>query len=258
MKVNRYDKPHYYHIAFDRLYESERRMIESCFIKHVSFPVKSVLEAACGTGRLLVDLPKHGYQVTGYDLSPEMVAYSIKRVTEADLHDSVTVVHGDMAAIEFDQKFDAALNLINSIGYLLEDEDILSHLRHTGDSIRSGGIYVVHLGCAPEHDKAGSTSWEIDLDGVSGTAAWGTARFDRNRKLVYEYFKMDANDNGTRVSFKDDHILRLWLYEDIQKLIKESGKFRLEEIYDEDGKSVDLDSNITGSMGNLFYVLKRL
>jgi len=48
------------------------------------------------------------------------------------------------------------------------------------------------------------------------------------------------------------------LYEDIQKLIKESGKFRLEAIYDEDGKSVDLDANITGSMGNLFYVLKRL
>ena len=254
MSDDLYSKPRYYHLAFQEAFKHEIRAIKDCFSQHVSFPVERVMEAACGTGRMLVALPSLGYHVTGYDQSAEMVDYSITRAKKAGFEESVAVVQGDMASITFDKKFDAAINLINSIGYLRSDEDILSHLRNTADALNSGGIYLVCLGCAD--DETGSDSWSIEADDVKGTATWGVTKSDTEKKLSFQFFQLEADDAGTEVSFRDEHILRLWFYDDFKRLVSESGKFVLEAIYDEDGTSIPPETNITGEMGNLFYVLK--
>ncbi|MBU8932709.1 MAG: class I SAM-dependent methyltransferase [candidate division Zixibacteria bacterium] len=254
MNDDLYSKPRYYHLAFQEAYKYEKRTIKDCFSRHVSFPVKRVMEVACGTGRMLVALPPLGYHVTGYDLSTEMVEYSIERTRKAELEESVIVVQGDMASITFDDKFDAAINLINSIGYLHSDEDILSHLRNTADALNSGGVYLVCLGCGD--DEPGSGSWPIKGNNVKGTATWGVTKSDTEKKLSYQYFQMEVVDNSTEVSFRDEHILRLWSYDDFKRLVKESGRFVLEAIYDEGGKPVPPETNITSETGNLFYVLK--
>ena len=62
--------------------------------------------------------------------------------------------------------FDAALNSINSIGYLHSDDEIVSHLRATGSSLRQNGIYIVHLNFAHEGVLPDGDHWTLERGGI--------------------------------------------------------------------------------------------
>ncbi|MBN2564948.1 MAG: class I SAM-dependent methyltransferase [Candidatus Eisenbacteria bacterium] len=256
-----YNLPHYYDIAFSWDIEPEVAFLEAIFMEHVPFPVERILEPACGTGRFLRTLPLHGYTVTGYDASPVMLDYARTALEDAGLARPVTLRQAEMQTASFDREFDAALNSINSIGYLLDDGDIVSHLRLTGQALKPGGVYVVHLSCAwdgrPDMDQ---NTWEMERDGVKVRTTWTIESEDRDARRSHHVCTMEIEEHGKRRVLVDRHTLRLWIYEELREFIARSGTFELKAIYDESPRhqSVQLDSHINGEMGNLYYVLSAL
>lgn len=246
-KEKLYHLPEYYDIAFSWDISKEIEFLVDLFKRHVPFEVKNILEPACGTGRFLVNLPKYGYHMLGYDNSPKMVAYAKKRIADTGLQKMSTVIVDDMKSAKFDKKFDAAINLINSIGYLLSDDDILTHLRNTGESLRSEGIYVVQLACAWDklepHEEEG---WIMERNGIRVKTIWDIEKEDKEKKLSYQVCKMEIDDHGKHILIEDHHTLRLWLFEDLKSLIRRSEKFELEAIYDEKHKQISLNSHKVG------------
>ena len=254
-----YNLPKYYGVAFSWDISSEIEFFREVFKRHVPFCVKNILEPACGTGRFLINLPKHGYNITGYDKNPKMVAYARKRIADLGLQDRAIVVRNDMKSAEFDAKFDAAVNSINSIGYLLSDNDIISHFHHTGNSLRRGGVYIVHLACAwnkLETDE--DEGWTIEKDGIRVKTIWIIKKEDKQKKLSYQICKMEIDDHGQHFSLEDHHTLRLWFFDDLKELIRKSEKLKLAAIYDEKHRQISLNTKISGELGNLYYVLKVL
>jgi len=153
-KPNLYDLPRIYHAAFSNLEPAETAMIKRVFLTHSQFPVTSILEPACGTGRALVDLALLGYRITGYDRSTAMVAYSNERIRSAGLEKLARATLGDMATTKVEGTFDSAIILINSLGYLVSDEDVVNHLRNTAACLKTGGLYLVHLGLTQKDSVA--------------------------------------------------------------------------------------------------------
>lgn len=259
VKEKLYNLPQYYDIAFSWDITSEINFFRDCFKKYVPFAVKSILEPGCGTGRFLVSLPKYGYKVTGYDNNPKMVAYAKKRILEAGLEDVATVLLQNMRTAKFKANFAAAINMLNTLGYLLSDDEITAHFRNTGESLRSGGIYIIQLACAWDKLKVeGNGGWTIKRDGVRVKTIWEIERQDREKKLSYQVCKMDIDDHGKHIVLEDRHRLRLWYFEDLRSLLHKSGKFKLEAIYNQKYKQIPLTTRISGELGNLYYVLKVL
>ena len=261
MSEELYNLPLYYDIAFSWDIEPEIEFFGNLFRDHVPFPVERMLEPACGAGRFLVTLPKHGYHVTGYDASPAMLDYARGKVEEAGTAGDVTLVRAAMESAVFPREFDAALNSINSLGYLLDDEDIVSHFKLTGEALKPGGIYIVHISCAwdgPLH-KEGSI-WEMERDGVRVKTTWAIESEDRDAMRSYQICTMEIDDGGEKRVLVDRHELRLWVYEELREQILRSGTLELAAIY-KDGtgyESVPLDAHINGEMGNLYYILRAL
>ena len=71
-----YDLPQIYDIAFSWDNAQEISFFKTVYETHVPFPVKQILEPACGLGRFLRALPALGFKVTGYDNNPAMVHYA--------------------------------------------------------------------------------------------------------------------------------------------------------------------------------------
>ena len=67
-----------------------------------------VLELACGTGRVLLPLARQGHQVTGVDISPQMLDMARRKVAAENLGDRITLVHQDMRELDLDTKFNLA------------------------------------------------------------------------------------------------------------------------------------------------------
>ena len=80
LESNWYDHPRYYDIAFRSETTPEADFIEAACRKYCPFRTHRLLEPACGTGRLVVELALRGYRLTGYDLSGPGLDYLRQRL----------------------------------------------------------------------------------------------------------------------------------------------------------------------------------
>lgn len=68
-----------------------------------SFAPASVLDAGCGTGRVAIELARHGIDVVGVDVDPSMLATARSRAAD------VAWVESDLAALDLGRRFDVVV-----------------------------------------------------------------------------------------------------------------------------------------------------
>jgi ubiquinone/menaquinone biosynthesis C-methylase UbiE len=254
-----YQIPLYYDIIFGGDVTEEIQFYERVFNEYAGVKVQRVLEPACGPGLYMENLAKAGFTVTGYDLAPPMVKFTQERINREGLQDKVTVVEGDMRSITFPEKFDAAINQINSLGYLTKEEDIISHFKVTADSLNEGGVYIVELTikCNDfELEHKENETWTEERDGVTCTATWRPDHYDMEKKIRYVKFSMHVDDNGKSYDVAETHELRLWTQEDIERLAK-AGGLELVAIIDGNFNVVPEGTCVTGDTYDYPYFILR-
>src|SRR5438034_11636297 len=97
----------YYHILYKDRDESEARLFLDNLISFLKPPPGAkILDVACGKGRHSVYLNKKGFQVAGFDLSPENIAHN--RQFE---NDTLSFSVHDMREVFRRNYFDYVLNL---------------------------------------------------------------------------------------------------------------------------------------------------
>jgi SAM-dependent methyltransferase len=255
-----YQLPLYYDIVFGSDVLAEVDFYKRCFEQFAAGKVKRVLEPACGSGHYMVLLGKAGYQVTGYDLSASMVAYTQARIKKARMSKHVCVLQGDMRSIKFDEKFDVAINQINSLAYLMTDEEIITHFKMTADALVDGGLYFLELTikCNDfENEHKPDETWTVERDGVKVTATWKPVRYDIERKLRIVELTMHVDDHGKNSDFDETHELRLWTHEDVKRLTG-SGGFDIIATFDGQFTPIPPGTCITGDEYEYpYFVLKK-
>jgi SAM-dependent methyltransferase len=91
-------------------------------IKELALPPGStILDVGCGTGRHSIELAKHGFKVTGLDLSAEMLNQAQQAAQEAGVE--VNWVHSNAAEFSFPEPFDAVIGLCEGAFGLLSATD---------------------------------------------------------------------------------------------------------------------------------------
>jgi SAM-dependent methyltransferase len=104
--------------------------------------VRRVLVAACGTGNAAVELARRGLEVTGFDLSPAMLAVAAAKRRAGGSR--VGLVVGDLRAVPLgDGWADLVLALNASLNYLLEPAELLAALGHLARTAAPGATVVV-------------------------------------------------------------------------------------------------------------------
>jgi SAM-dependent methyltransferase len=103
-----------------------------------------VLDLACGPGRCSMALARRGYQVTGVDRSPFLLARA--RELSKGLRPKPEWVLKDMRDFERPTTFDLVINLFTSFGYFENPDDDLKVLRRMRNSIKPGGTMVLDMG----------------------------------------------------------------------------------------------------------------
>jgi SAM-dependent methyltransferase len=106
-------------------------------------PAAKVLDLCCGQGRHSVRLAQAGLQVTGLDLSPNLLEVAGQHAEAAGVE--LTLVHGDMREIPFQGEFDAIVNLFTAFGYFDSDADNQRVLDGVARALRPGGQFLIDL-----------------------------------------------------------------------------------------------------------------
>jgi SAM-dependent methyltransferase len=99
---------------------------------------RSVLELACGTGRLTLPLAEAGLDVTALDLSPAMLATARKKPGA----DAITWVHADMTSFALGRTFDTIMLAHNSLLHLHSTSAIIACFECVRAHLAPNGRFV--------------------------------------------------------------------------------------------------------------------
>ena len=111
-------------------------------VQRLALPSGShVLDLCCGYGRHTIPLAQYGYQMTGQDLS-EVLLQQARTDAEAQ-GVQVQWVHSDMRQVQFEEHFDAIINIWTSFGYLENEVEDQKVLHQVHKALKPGGLFLI-------------------------------------------------------------------------------------------------------------------
>ncbi len=150
------------------LYEAWADFAEGCFERFLPRRPELLLDLACGTGTLTALMAERGYDMTGVDLSPEMLAVARERCPE-----DVLLLLQDMTKFE----------LYGTVGAVLCSFDSLNHLTRKGrlercfslvhNYLDPGGLFIFDMNTPARFEKEyGKNSYQFEDETADGRAVF--------------------------------------------------------------------------------------
>ncbi len=173
-----YDTPLYYDIIFDEDTGAEADFLEEMHRRHgiASSRNHSVLELACGSGRLLKELALRGWKTSGFDLNPNMLSFARDRIgsTSGSVH--LWEDRMESFRVPGNRRFDLAHCLVSTFKYLRSEEDALACLHRVSEVLKPGGLFILGLHLTdPANRRPTHERWVASRDGIEvvcNTRTW--------------------------------------------------------------------------------------
>ena len=257
VQANWYDYPQYYDLAFRSETRLEAEFIEAALGKYCPFAVRSLLEPACGTGRLLAELASRGYKLTGLDLSGPSLDYLRRRLARRRLR--ARVFQGDMAEFHLRRPVDAAYCTLDGFRHLLTEEAACGHLECVAQSLRPGGIYILgfHL-LPPDASEECIERWTERHGPTQVTVTLRVLATDRRRRVETIRISLLARNGRREVRVRDEFPLRMYTAAQFRRLLAAVPSLELCDVYDfwyEIDQPLTLDNKISDTV---FILRKRV
>jgi len=223
-----YRYPQYYAIGYRWNTEAECQFLEACLQRFGPPQAKHLLDIGCGTGRHLLTLAKRGYDMTGIDLSPEMIGFVQDAARQESV--SVTAVVGDLRHLTVTGTFDAAYCFMDTFRFLLTNDEILAHLRAVAGRLIPGGLYLTDFWVPNRWDQIGNEihQWEQTEGGTTVRVFY--LQHPESADPVAQTFEdelvFEVTENGASTTIRGGRTrTRLLLPQEFRALVNASGVF---------------------------------
>jgi ubiquinone/menaquinone biosynthesis C-methylase UbiE len=111
-------------------------------VSEINGTEKSVLEIACGTGRIALQLAKMGIDVVGIDISPEFLEIARRKNASTP---KVEFINADMRSFQLNRRFPLVIIPGHSFQALITVDGQLRTLRMIADHLTPNGKLVIHV-----------------------------------------------------------------------------------------------------------------
>lgn len=116
--------------------------IEGCFRRFLPTKPELVLDLACGTGRMTRELAKRGYDMIGVDGSEDMLSEAYMQAEEGQ---SILYLQQDMRSFELYGTVGAVLSCLDSVNYLLSEEDLHDCFASVHNYLDPDGLFLFDM-----------------------------------------------------------------------------------------------------------------
>ncbi len=102
-----------------------------------------VCECACGTGSITIPLTKYGYQMTGVDLSAEMLFAAAQKGRKHGV--AIPFVKQNMCQLRLHREMDAVMATNDGLNYLKGEAEVMAFFTSAYNTLRLGGALVMDI-----------------------------------------------------------------------------------------------------------------
>jgi SAM-dependent methyltransferase len=179
---------------------------------------RRLLDVACGTGKSFLPLLERGYEVTGFDLSPEMLDQARAKAPAAELFVA------DVRALGLVGEFDLVTCLDDIVNYLIGDGDIDAAFASLAPNLAPDGVLVFDLNTISTYRT--TFACDMTLDGPDVFLAWRGRSCEEAEpgcvaELVIEAFS--AGDAGGYERVTTRHLQRHYPRAEIEAALAGAG-----------------------------------
>lgn len=197
-----------------------------------------LLDLACGTGSVSIEMKKLGYDVIGVDLSEEMLSAAKQKP-----HEGIEYLCQDMCELDMYGTLDAVICVLDSINHLESEEDILRCFKSVSLFCDPQGLFVFDMNTLKKHREVlADNTFVYDMDDVYCVWQNYYDEADSGRvDISLDIFVRREDDSYDRM-YEDFSELALPI-EKITELLDKAG-FEVLDIYDylsEHGGSEDCE-----------------
>lgn len=173
-----------------------------------------LLDLACGTGTMSVQMAKRGYEVIGIDNSPEMLSEAREKAYEAK--EDILFLCQDMCNIDLYGTVECTICLLDSLNHLESEEELQAAFEGVSLFTVPGGLFIFDVNTQYKHKYVlGNNTFVYDNDDVY--CVWQN-EYDDESKTVEIFLDFFEEENGlyrrsseyfTECAFSDEIIRRL-------------------------------------------------
>lgn len=123
-----------------------------------------VLELACGTDRIYLEILGHGIDIDGFDASEATLDFLREHATERGLDPSVWTA--DVAAFETDRQYELVICPFDALQHPLSVDQQMAALERVHDALAPGGRFIFDV-FVPRFDVVCETCGEWTTEELS-------------------------------------------------------------------------------------------
>lgn len=219
--------------------------------RHSAIEVKDLLDLACGTGRMTIELARRGFSMIGVDLSPEMLARARDSAADAGESENILFLCQDMCDFELYGTVEAAVCCLDSINHVTDTDSLRKCFLLLHNYIAPGGIFIFDVNTECKfRDTYGNNAYVFEcLDGV---VTWQNFYNEKRGHCDFLIDLFRERSDGAYERLSETQRERLWKPRTLVKLIRESG-FELIGVYgDTDFCEAKVDDP------RAYYIIRRI
>ena len=179
-----------------------------------------VLDLGCGTGSFTEALAEKGYDMTGIDISEDMLDIAMQK-KEASGNDILYLLQ-DMREFELYGTVRAVVSICDSMNYLMSEEDLLQTFRLVNNYLDPGGIFIFDLNTAYKYrELIGDATIAENREGAS--FIWENTWYEEEQVNEYDLTIFVEEENHLYRKYEETHFQKAYDVKTVKKLLEEAG-----------------------------------
>lgn len=189
---------------------------------------ESILEAMCGSGRLLIPLLECGFSVDGVDLSEDMLHSLSARLKDRTELPGYRIYQDDICTMKLPAKYDAIIIAVGSLQLISDIEQAKLALRNIFEHLKPGGVFVTDLFVPWELLATGNnreeSSSRVSLNAQETVSYTMQTRIDRFDQMIHSFARYRLFTHGIEQLVQDEEYHMQWYYpREIQEILNQIG-----------------------------------
>ncbi|WP_209122966.1 class I SAM-dependent methyltransferase [Alkalihalobacillus sp. BA299] len=208
---------------------------------------RELLDVGCGTGELMLRLAKAGYDVTGVDLSSDMLMVASEKLEAAKLNASF--YEQDMRRLEGLGPFDAILTYCDSLNYLASPEEVQMAFSSFYQALKGEGLLLFDVhSCFKMDTVFAGQVFADDEENVS--YIWKAFEGERPHSVEHDLTFFVRNEDKSYSRYEEFHQQRTYPIEQYNQWLIEAG-FTIVNI------SADFGQELSEESERIFFIAKK-
>ncbi|MBQ7226606.1 MAG: class I SAM-dependent methyltransferase [Clostridia bacterium] len=180
-----------------------------------------VLDLACGTGKLTLKLRDRGYDMTGVDISEDMLSVAREECFKRGISDVLWLCQ-DMTDFELYGTVDACVCSLDSINYLTKISDVKKCFGLVYNYLIPDGVFVFDVNTPHRFKNVyGNNDYVLENDGL--LCAWQNEYNEKSKMCSFFLSVFTENEDGTYTRQDEAQRERCYSRRQIEKALKDTG-----------------------------------